>query len=207
MGEAPCDEGDALMPNLQHVASLRAPTGERARPPHFGSGASPRQAIDGESSNERASRLVDSSRPDLPFQETDMRIIGFVASLALVCTGVVLAGEEAVEAPAPIVTTLSQRTLPDYPGKEVLMLAVEYPPGAVEHAHRHDANAFVYVLQGSIVMGVAGANPVTLKPGDTFHEGPDDVHTIGRNASRRDPAKFVVVLLKDIGKPAVLPAD
>lgn len=136
-----------------------------------------------------------------------MRITCLVASLALMCTGVVLAGEDAATAPAPIVTTLSKRKLPDYPGKEALMLAVEYPPGSVDHVHRHDANAFVYVLQGSIVMGVAGGNPVTLRPGDTFYEGPEDVHTVGRNASRQDPAKFVVVLLKDIDKPAVLPAD
>jgi quercetin dioxygenase-like cupin family protein len=87
------------------------------------------------------------------------------------------------------------------------MLTVEYPPGAVESAHRHDAEAFVYVLEGSIVMGVAGSEPVTLTPGQTFHEGPKDVHTIGRNASKDKPARFVVFLLKDGDKPAVLPAN
>ena len=91
--------------------------------------------------------------------------------------------------------------------KEVLMLTVEYPPGGADPVHRHDADALVYVLEGSIVMGVKGGTPVTLGAGQTFHEGPDDVHTIGRNASDSKPAKFVVFLLKDVGKPALVPVD
>jgi len=97
------------------------------------------------------------------------------------------------------------QALPEYPGKEALMLAVEYPPGGADPVHRHDAHAFVYVLEGSIVMGVAGGKEVTLTPGQTFHEGSGDLHTVGRNASRDKPAKFLVLLLKDVGKPALMP--
>ena len=85
------------------------------------------------------------------------------------------------------------------------MLMVEYPPGAVDPVHRHNAHAFVYVLEGSIVMGVRGGKTVTLTPGQTFHEGPNDVHTVGRNASATESAKFVVVLLKNRGKPILTP--
>ncbi len=87
------------------------------------------------------------------------------------------------------------------------MLLVDYPPGAIEHIHRHDANAFVYVLEGEIVMGVRGGKEVHLKPGETFYEGPNDMHTVGRNASKTKPAKFVVVLVKKQGVDAVLPAE
>ena len=88
-------------------------------------------------------------------------------------------------APQPIVTPVMQKDLADVPGREMLMLSVEYPPGAVEHIHRHDAYAFVYVLEGSIVEGVRGGKEVTLTPGQTFYEGPDDVHTVGRTRARR----------------------
>ena len=108
--------------------------------------------------------------------------------------------------PPPKVTPLMTKPLPDYPGKEVVVLNVEYPPGGADPVHRHDANAFVYVLEGSIVMGVKGGKAVTLHPGETFYEGPEDIHTIGRNASSTKSAKFVVFLLKDIGKDALLPA-
>lgn len=108
-------------------------------------------------------------------------------------------------APDPVVTALTTRALPDMPGKEILVLQVDYAPGAADPLHRHDAHAMVYVLEGSIVMGVKGGKEVTLKPGDTFYEGPQDVHTVGRNASKTRPAKFVVFLLKDQGKPALIP--
>lgn len=109
------------------------------------------------------------------------------------------------DAPPPVVTEIMARPLPDYPGKEALMLAVEYPPGGADPVHRHDAHAFVYVVEGAIVMGVAGGKEVTLKAGESFYEGPHDVHTVGRNASADAPARFVVVLLKDAGKPALVP--
>jgi quercetin dioxygenase-like cupin family protein len=87
------------------------------------------------------------------------------------------------------------------------MLNVEYPPGGADPIHRHEAYAFVYVVSGSIVMGVKGGKPVTLHAGDTFYEGPSDIHTIGRNASTTKPAKFVVVLLKNKGADALIPVN
>ncbi|WP_248323816.1 MULTISPECIES: cupin domain-containing protein [unclassified Caballeronia] len=110
-------------------------------------------------------------------------------------------------APEASVTPLRSEPLPDYPGKELQMIVVDYPPGAVDPVHRHDAHAFVYVLEGRIVMGVKGGKEVTLKPGDTFHEGPDDIHTVGRNASATQPAKFVVFLLKKQGAPILTPVQ
>ena len=109
-------------------------------------------------------------------------------------------------APEPVVTPLMSRDLPDVPGKEMIMISVDYPPGTVEHIHRHDAYAFVYVVEGSVVEQVRGGKEVTLTPGQTFYEGPNDVHTVGRNVSTTKPAKFIVVLLKNKGVPAVLPA-
>src|SRR5947207_5515433 len=96
--------------------------------------------------------------------------------------------------------------LADYPGKEGRMVEVSYPPGAKDMVHRHDAHAFVYVLEGQIVMELKGQPPVTLKAGQTFYEGPTDVHVVGRNASNTAPARFVVVLLKATGAPVLTPA-
>jgi len=109
------------------------------------------------------------------------------------------------EAPAAIVTPLMTQPLDDYPGKEALMITVEYPPGAVDPVHRHHAHGFIYVLEGSIVMQVKGGKEVTLTPGQTFYEGPNDVHTVGRNASQTKPARFLVLLLKDKGAPVLVP--
>lgn len=114
-------------------------------------------------------------------------------------------GQHRNDAPPPVVTPVMSQALPDYPGKEVLVLTVEYPPGGADPVHRHDAHGVVYVLEGKIVMGVQGGKEVTLTPGQAFHEGPEDVHTVGRNASQDKPARFVVFLLKDIDKPAVIP--
>ena len=105
------------------------------------------------------------------------------------------------------VTPLMSKALTDNPGKEVLMISVEYPPGSSDPIHRHNAQAFVYVLEGSIVMQVRGGKEVTLTPGETFYEGPDDIHVVGRNASSTKPAKFVVFMIKDKGAPVVVPAE
>ncbi len=86
------------------------------------------------------------------------------------------------------------------------MITVEYPPGGSDPIHRHNADAFVYVLDGSIVMQVRGGKQVALTPGQTFYEGPDDVHIVGRNASDTKPAKFLVFLVKDKGAPIMVPA-
>jgi quercetin dioxygenase-like cupin family protein len=105
----------------------------------------------------------------------------------------------------PITTPLMSKELRDMPGKEVLMLTVEYPPGGANSVHRHDAHGFIYVLEGSVVMGVKGGKEVTLTAGQTFYEGPDDIHTVGRNASNTKPAKFLVFLVKKKGVPPLLP--
>ena len=132
-----------------------------------------------------------------------LRIVGM--ALALAC-GAALA-RPAHAAPQPVVAPVMLKDLADAPGKEMLMITVDYPPGTVETIHRHEAHALVYVVEGSVVMQVRGGKEVTLTPGQTFYEGPDDVHTVGRNASATTPAKFVVVLLKKKGVDAVLPAE
>jgi quercetin dioxygenase-like cupin family protein len=103
------------------------------------------------------------------------------------------------------VTSLLSRDLTDIPGKEGLMITVEYPPGGSDPIHRHNAHGFIYVLEGSIVMGVNGGKSVTLTAGQTFYEGPNDIHTVGHNASKTEPAKFVVFLLKDKHAPILIP--
>ena len=122
--------------------------------------------------------------------------------LALVCLiSSTLVAQEAK------VAELMSKDLANLPGKEGVMITVEYPPGSSDPIHRHNAHAFVYVLEGSIVMQVRGGKEVTLTPGQTFYEGPDDVHVIGRNASKTKPAKFVVFLVKDKGAPIVTPSQ
>jgi len=105
------------------------------------------------------------------------------------------------------VTPLMSKDLADFPGKEGLMINVVYPPGASDPIHRHNAHAFVYVLEGSVVMQLKGGREITLTPGQSFYEGPNDIHTVGRNASTTKPAKFIVVLLKDKGAPVLLPLN
>jgi len=111
----------------------------------------------------------------------------------------------AVPAGAADVKDLFAIDLADFPGKEGRMLEVSYPPGAQDMVHRHDAHAFVYVLEGEVVMQLKGKPAITLKAGQTFYEGPTDVHVVGRNASNTEPARFVVVLLKAKGAPVLTP--
>src|SRR5919205_2008601 len=120
--------------------------------------------------------------------------------LLFLMTGTVMAQEAKV-------TPLMSKDLTELPGKEVLMITVEYQPGSTDPIHRHNARAFVYVLEGSIVMQVKGGQEVTLTPGQTFYEGPDDVHTVGRNASTTKPAKFLVFFIKDKGAPVLVPVS
>jgi len=114
-------------------------------------------------------------------------------------------GTAAVAADEPKVTPLMAQDLVGTPGKETIMITVEYPPGWSSAAHRHDAQTFVYVLEGSVVMAVRGGKEVTLGPGQTFYESPDDVHSVARNASTTKPAKFLVFLVKDKDKPVSTP--
>ena len=103
------------------------------------------------------------------------------------------------------VTSLVSKVMTDVSGKEGLLITVEYPPGGSDPIHRHDAHAFVYVLEGSVVMQVKGGKQVTLTPGQTFYEDSNDVHIVGRNASKTQPAKFLVFLVKDKGAPVLVP--
>jgi quercetin dioxygenase-like cupin family protein len=105
------------------------------------------------------------------------------------------------------VTPLLAKPLVGIDGKEGVMLTVEYPPGVASAAHRHNANTFVYVLEGSVVMQVAGGEAVTLTAGQTFYESPADIHTVSRNASDTAPARILVLLVKDVGAPPTVPAD
>jgi quercetin dioxygenase-like cupin family protein len=125
-----------------------------------------------------------------------------LVALVLLClmTGTAMAQQAKV-------TPLMSKDLTENPGKEALMIMVEYPPGSSDPIHRHNAQAFVYVLEGSIVMQVKGGEQVTLTPGQTFYEGPDDVHVVGRNASSTKPAKFVVFLIKNKGAPVLVPVE
>ncbi|MGO4326860.1 cupin domain-containing protein [Cupriavidus sp. 2TAF22] len=115
------------------------------------------------------------------------------------------AAQDAHDAHDAIVTPVLTQPLPEFPGKEALMITVVYPPGSKDPVHRHNAHAFIYVLEGKIIMAVKGGKEVTLTPGQTWHEGPDDVHTVGRNASNTKPAKFVVLLIKDKDAPVLVP--
>jgi quercetin dioxygenase-like cupin family protein len=103
------------------------------------------------------------------------------------------------------VTPLMSKDLPDYPGKEGMMITVVYPPGASDPIHRHNAHAFIYVLEGTVVMQVKGGKELTLTPGQTFYEGPDDIHVVGRNASATKPAKFLAVFVKNKDAPVLTP--
>ena len=125
-----------------------------------------------------------------------------LVALAFLClmTGTAVAQQ-------PKVTLLMSKDLPESPGKEAVMITVEHAPGGSNPSHRHNAHAFVYVLEGSVVMQLKGGPEVMLTPGQSFYEGPADVHVVDRNASATEPAKFLVVLIKDKGAPAVLPAQ
>jgi quercetin dioxygenase-like cupin family protein len=124
-----------------------------------------------------------------------------IVLLLLCLISTTLVAQEAKVAP------LISKDLTECPGKESVMITVEYPPGHSDEIHRHNAYAFVYVLEGSMVMQVRGGKEVTLTPGQTFYEGPDDVHIVGRNASKTKPAKFVAFFVKAKGAPILVPAN
>jgi quercetin dioxygenase-like cupin family protein len=107
----------------------------------------------------------------------------------------------------PEITSLMSKDLAESPGRELLMITVEHAPGGSSPVHRHNAHAIVYVLEGSVVMQVKGGQQVTLTPGQTFYEGPDDVHLADRNASDTKPAKFLVFMIKDKSAPALVPGE
>jgi quercetin dioxygenase-like cupin family protein len=126
-----------------------------------------------------------------------MRSLKPISVLPLLINSVLMAQEAKV-------TPLMSKELAEFPGKEGLMITVDYPPGCWDPVHRHHAHSFIYVLEGSIVMQVKGGKEVTLTPGQTFYEGPNDIHVVGRNASKTKPAKFLVYLIKDKGAPVLV---
>jgi quercetin dioxygenase-like cupin family protein len=133
-----------------------------------------------------------------------MKLAVSALALAGLLTGAgVAAADDAKEA---IVKPLMTQDLAGVPGKEAVMITVEYLPGGASLPHRHNADVFVYVLEGSLIMQVDGQPAVTLGPGQTFHESPSDVHRQSANASKTAPAKFVVFIVKDKGKPVTVPA-
>jgi len=141
------------------------------------------------------------------------RILPSKAYALIVCTliatsaGIVSATAAEAEPKEAKLTELMSKDLTGLSGKEGLMLLIEYPPGSSDPIHRHNAHGFIYVLEGSIVMQVRDGKEVTLMPGQTFYEGPEDVHIVGQNASETKPAKFVVFFVKDKGAPVLVPAN
>lgn len=129
-----------------------------------------------------------------------MTFTKLILVLACLATGAMVAQE-------PKVTQLLSKDLTDLPGKEGLMITVEYAPGGSDPVHRHNAHGFIYVLEGSVVMQVRGGKETILTPGQSFYEGPDDVHIVGRNASQTKPAKFVVFFVKDKDAPLLVPVN
>ena len=129
-----------------------------------------------------------------------MKFARVVLALACLMPGAMVAQDAKV-------TQLLSKDLTNLPGEEGLMLIVEYPPGSKDAVHRHNAHGFIYVLEGSIVMQVRGGRETTLTPGQTFYEGPNDVHVVGRNASQTKPAKFVVFFVKEKDAPVLVPSN
>ena len=140
------------------------------------------------------------------------RLLSNFARLALVLLsqGLLFADAAAVyaaDAPEAVVQPLLSMPLPDIPGKEVILLTVSYLPGGASLPHRHDADVFVYVLEGTLRMQVAGQAPVILHPGQIFHESPSDVHSVSENFSHTEGARFLVFMVKDAGRPATRSVD
>jgi quercetin dioxygenase-like cupin family protein len=132
-----------------------------------------------------------------------MRILN-IRMAVLVAALLCIAGRQSTAQQAAV-TPLMTKELADIPGKEAQMITVEYPPGGSDPVHRHNAHGFIYVLESSVVMQVKGGKPVTLTPGQTFYEGPDDIHVVGRSASSTRPAKLLVLLVKNKGAPVLVP--
>ena len=128
----------------------------------------------------------------------------FKISITALLAGLSCLSGTALSAQEPTVAPVTTKELADLPGKEVLILTVDYAPGGADQIHRHNADAFVYVLEGSVVEQVKGGKPVTLTAGQTFYEGPDDIHVVGRNASTTRPAKLLAILVKNKGAPPLV---
>jgi quercetin dioxygenase-like cupin family protein len=133
--------------------------------------------------------------------------LAFLIASCLIPTNALMAQRSVTPAIAQeTITPLITKDLAGFPGKQVLMYTVDFPPGFSSPIHRHDAQVSVYVLEGSVVMQVRGQEELTLGPGQSFYEDPNDIHVVSRNASSTNPAKFLVFLINKKGAPLVLPA-
>ena len=137
-----------------------------------------------------------------------MLVLAFLITSALIPTSTLMAQKAAtVSLAQETITPLITKDLAVLPGDQVLMYTVDFPPGFSNPIHRHNAQVSVYVLEGSVVMQVKGQQEFTLLPGQTFYEGPNDIHIVSRNASSTKPAKFLVFLIHKKGTPLVIPAE
>src|SRR5690242_14571441 len=134
-----------------------------------------------------------------------MLMCTFKISAAAFLAGMLCLAGVAASAQEPKVTPLMMKSLTDIPGKQLVVLTVEYAPGAADSPHRHNADALVYVLEGSVIEQVKGGKPDTLTAGQTFYERPEDIHIVGRNASTTQPAKLLAILVKKRGAPPLVP--
>ena len=154
--------------------------------------------------------LIDDVRREARFVSRTVEIQPWSRLLVKAAIGVILFLSPALRAEAEEkvkVTDLMTKALANAPGKEVTMIVVDYAPGGADPVHRHNAGAFVYVLEGSIEMQMKGGEKVTLHPGDTFYEDPEGIHLVGKNASNTKPAKFLVFLVKEKGAPILTPVN
>lgn len=117
----------------------------------------------------------------------------------------ILGSLNALAASETEIKPLLTKEFADIAGKEGVLLSVTYAPGAKGSVHRHNAHAFIYVLEGSVTMQLKGKEQVTLKAGDTFYEDPNDIHVVGKNASATEPAKFLVFFVKNKNADLVVP--
>jgi quercetin dioxygenase-like cupin family protein len=144
-------------------------------------------------------RLMTSSKPILA--------LAFLITSTLIPTSTLMAQKAVTPQLAQeTITPLLTKDLAVLPGQQVLMYTVDFPPGFSSPIHRHNAQVSVYVLEGSVVMQVRGQKEVTLGPGQTFYEDPNDIHIVSRNVSSTKPAKFLVFLINKKGAPLVIPA-
>ena len=125
-----------------------------------------------------------------------MLLLAFLITGPLVITSPLMAQET--------ITPLISKGLAGVSGKDVLMYTVDFPAGYSSPVHRHDAQLFLYVLEGSIVTQVKGGKEITLTPGQSYYEDPNDIHTVSRNASSTQPAKFLVFMVKKKGAPPLV---
>ena len=108
----------------------------------------------------------------------------------------------AQDAPRSVGKDLVVKTLPDLAGREAVVRSNVYPPGTSNPPHRHDAHVFLHLLEGQLIVQLKDAQPVTLNPGDTYYESPNDIHMVSRNPSDSVPAKALIFMVKKIGAPS-----